>query len=53
LRLVASTEADRLVDALAVEAGGLDREMPELFAGIAEDACGVQEIVDDGSGASR
>src|SRR5260370_14944732 len=38
---------NHLVDALAVEPRALDREMPQLLAGIAEDAGRVQEIVDD------
>src|SRR5579871_5527467 len=39
--------AEHFIDPLTVEAGPLDRETPELFAGIAQHAGGMQEIVDD------
>src|SRR6201993_4517684 len=38
---------DHLVDVLAVEPGAFDRELPQLLAGIAEDAGRMEEIVDD------
>src|SRR6516162_589394 len=39
--------ADHFVDAWAVKPGTLDREMPQLLAGVAKDPGRVKEIVDD------